>query len=602
MRLRCLHIGSLLLLVSLWGLLGGCFPRPAARRSGEALPVLSSTALFEDVAARAGVRFSHDTGSTGKFYFIESTPAGCAFFDYDNDGFLDILLIQSGSSEPPAPTDRNQPKSERPHCALYHNNGNGTFTDVTAGSGLDKDLGYAHGIGVGDYDNDGCPDIFITSFGRNYLFHNLGNRHKGTGNGAAPTPLFEDVTQKMGLDKLHSTGYATSAAFGDYDNDGKLDLYVCYYCPWKWETNRPCHDPQGRVDYCSPEIYDPDVHVLYHNEGSRFVDVSEKAGITKARGHGLAVAFTDYDGDGRQDIFVANDLTPSMLWRNNGNGTFTNMAAQAGCAYSENGIKMAAMGIAIADYDHSGRESLFLSNFSNLPNTLFKNVGNGLFQDVSMASGVALPHMKFLTFGTEFGDFDADGWVDLITANGHVQMHIDDLHQGITFKERKQLFHNEGNGTFREITDPGQLGDLSALTVSRGLAIGDYDNDGRLDVLVNNQNAPAQLLHNRDHSGNHWISFKTVGTKSNRDGLHTRFVLKTSGMQQTATVRAGSSYLSHSDTRVYFGLGKATGIERVEVQWPSGTREVLTNVAPDASYIVTEGKGITGTLPTTRKI
>lgn len=569
-------------------LLSGCFPRPAAIRNpapipnGAAQEGASSLALFEDVAARVGVRFTHATGGTGKFYFIESTPAGCAFLDYDNDGFQDILLIQSGPSEPPAQV------KDRPHCALYHNNGDGTFTEVTAGSGLDRDLGYGHGAAVGDYDNDGYADLFLTAFGQNHLFHN----ERGTGK-------FADVTAKMGLDRRHSTGYATSAAFGDYDNDGKLDLYVCYYCPWDWSTNRPCHDTQRRIDYCSPEIYDPDVHRLYHNDGDHFTDVSERTGLTRAMGRGLAVAFVDYDRDGRQDIYVANDLTPAMLWHNRG-GTFEEVAAKAGCSHSENGIKLAGMGIGVADYDHSGYESLFVSNFSNLPNTLFKNLGNGLFQDVSMSSGVALPHMKFLTFGCEFFDYDADGWADIITANGHVQMRIDDLNQGITYRERKQLYRNEGAGTFREIADTALLGDMAVPTVSRGLAVGDYDNDGLLDVLVNNQNGTAQLFHNRVANGNHWVSFKTIGTKSNRDGRHARFALKAGGMQQTVTARAGSSYLSHSDSRVYFGLGRAAKIERVEIQWPSGTREVLTEVAPDQSYIVTEGKGITGTLPKAR--
>jgi hypothetical protein len=584
--MRLQKTGTILLLITSLTQFFGCtylsrsLPPPASPQNGSATLRASGTGLFEDVAASAGVRFVHATGGTGKFYFIESTPAGCAFFDYDNDGYLDILLIQSG------PSEASLQGKERPHCALYHNNGNGTFTDVTAGSGLDKDLGYGHGVAVGDYDNDGYDDLFITAFGKNTLLHN----EHGTGK-------FTDVTQKMGLDKLHSTGYATSAAFGDYDNDGRLDLYVCYYCPWHWDTNKPCHNPQGRIDYCSPEIYDPDVHVLYHNEGNRFRDVSVAAGITKAKGHGLAVAFVDYDEDGKQDIFVANDLTSTMLWHNNGDGTFTDVAGMAGCSYSEGGIKMAAMGVGVADYDHSGHDSLFISNFANLPNTLFKNMGNGLFQDVSMPSGVALPHMKFLTFGCEFLDYDADGWPDLITANGHVQMYVDTLGNGTTYKERKQLYHNTGNGTFREISDPAQLGDLNVPTVARGLAVGDFDNDGRLDILVNNQNGPAQLLHNRDPSGNHWVRFKMIGTKSNRDGLHTRLMLTANGMQQTASVRAGSSYLSHSDTRVYFGLGKASRAEKVEIHWPSGTRETLKDVEGDQDYLVTEGKGITGKLP-----
>jgi hypothetical protein len=553
----------------------------------------SASALFEDVATRAGIKFTHLTGATGKYYFIENTPGGCAFLDYDNDGFQDIFLVQSGSSDVKAPPlsppnlggMKGGAGADRPHCALYHNNGDGTFTDVTAGSGLDKDLGYMQGVTVGDYDNDGYPDLFLSGYGGNHLFHN----EHGAGK-------FKEVTHAMGLD--NAKGYATSAAFGDYDNDGKLDLYVCYYVPWTPQTNLPCKVETG-LDYCSPELYDPTTHHLYHNEGSRFVDVSEKAGITKAKGRGLSVAFVDYDNDGQQDIFVANDLTPNMLWHNNSNGTFTNVAVKAGCAYDGAGTTMAGMGIGVADYDHSGHESFFVGNFSDKPNMLFKNVG-GRFQDASYASGVALPHMKFLTFGCEFMDYDADGWPDLFVVNGHVQTSADQRLEGITYKERKQLFHNEGNGTFKEITDPGLLGDLSRPTVGRGLAVGDYDNDGRLDALVSNQNDPVQLFHNRDHSANHWIGFKTIGVKSNRDGYHTRFFLTAGGVKQMATVRAGSSYLSHSDPRVYFGLGKADRIEKVEIRWPSGTREVLKAVAADAYCIVTEGHGITGRQPRAR--
>ncbi len=578
------RIGTLVLLFLAFCSILGCPYRPripamvdsSSRPAAGALS--AGPSLFVDVAQRAGVHFEETTGGTGKFYFIESTPGGCAFFDYDGDGYLDILLIQSGSSEPPKTV------TGRPHCALYHNNRDGTFTDVTAGSGLDVDIGYGHGVAVGDYDNDGYDDLFITAFGGNRLFHN----ERGTGK-------FRDVTHRMGLDRVHSTGYATSAAFGDYDNDGRLDLYVCYYCPWHWETNKPCHNPQGYVDYCSPEIYDPDVHVLYHNDGSRFRDVSAEAGITKAQGRGLAVAFVDYDGDGKQDIFVANDLTPSMLWHNNGNGTFTDMAGPAGCAYSEGGVKMAGMGVGIADYDHSGRDSLFVSNFSNLPNSLFKNIGSGMLQDVSMPSGVALPHMKFLTFGCEFLDYDADGWADILTANGHVQMYVDALGGGTTFKERKQLFHNEGNDAFREIVGPEAQGDLAVPTVSRGMAVGDFDNDGRLDVLVNNQNGPAQLLHNEDRSAHHWVRFKTIGTKSNRDGLHARIRIVSQGVSQSASVRAGSSYLSHSDARVYFGLGDSKRIERAEIRWPSGTMDRMKDLGVDQDYTVAEGAGITRT-------
>lgn len=569
----------------------GCAPKPSAPLppvaaalpasvSAAATPAPHGKPLFEDVAPQAGLRFVHTSGATGKFYSIENTPPGCAFIDYDNDGFLDIFLVQSGSSEPP------ETVKGRPHCALYHSNGDGTFTDVTAGSGLDVDLGYMQGVAVADYDNDGFPDLFVSGYGGNHLFHNA----HGTGK-------FTETTHTMGLDNIQ--GYATSAAFGDYDNDGKLDLYVCYYIPWTWKTNLPCKFAE-ELDYCSPEVYEPVTHHLYHNEGNRFVDVSANAGITKARGRGLSVAFIDYDGDGKQDIFVANDLTPNMLWHNNGDGTFTNTAVKAGCAYDEAGSVMAGMGVGIADYDHSGHESLFVGNFSGLPNMLFRNMG-GAFREQSYASGLAMPHMKFLTFGCEFMDYDADGWPDLFVVNGHVQVFADKQVEGVTYKERKQLFHNTGKGTFTEVTDPGMLGDLSLPTIGRGMAVGDFDNDGRLDVLVSNQNGPVQLFRNLDQNPNHWVSFKTIGVQSNRDGLHTRFTVIADGMKQTATVRAGSSFLSHSDTRVYFGLGPAAILDRVELSWPSGRKELLSSVKADRTYVVTEGHGITATIPPAQK-
>lgn len=564
----------LILLVCLSGCTGSPSPAPSPTQ-----PAASSEkpVLFEDVTARSGIRFVQQNGVVeSRPLFPETTPAGCAFFDYDKDGWQDILLIQSGSLHA-------NDKAPRPHSALYRNRGDGTFEEVTAGSGLDKDLGYGHGVAIGDYDNDGFEDIFITAFNRNYLFHN----ERGTGK-------FTDVSARMGLDKTHSTGYATSAAFGDYDNDGRLDLYVCYYCPWTLATDKACHDTRHRREYCSPEIYPTDAHVLYHNDGSRFVDVSAKTGIAKVKGRGLAVAFIDYDEDGRQDIFVANDLSGNMLWHNEGNGKFVEKGGEVGCRYGSNGELMAGMGIAIGDYDRSGHESLFVSNFQDMPNMLFKNTGEGFMEDVSVQSRVGPLHMPFLTFGCEFLDYDADGWLDILTANGHVQMRG----QGVTgMKQAKQLFHNERNGGFQDITDASALGDMRRATIARGLAVGDFDNDGRIDALFSNQNDPPQLFRNRVQNGNHWVSFKTVGTRSNRDGLHTRFILTAGGKRLIGTVRAGSSYLSVSDRRVYFGLGDQTRIEKVEVIWPSGTRDVLTEPSVDQSYVVTEGKGITGRLP-----
>ena len=557
--------------------LSGCARHNAPSTVTQRFPLpegVSSTALFTDVATKAGIRFTHTSGATGKFYYIENTPPGCAFLDFDGDGWLDIFLVQSGPSDP-FETVKN-----RPTCALYKNNGDGTFREITTGSGLDADIGYGQGVTIGDFDNDGYPDILVTAYDRLTLFHN----EKGAGK-------FTDVTRKMGMDNLH--GYFTSAAFGDYDNDGRLDLYVCRYGPWSWKTNIPCRENFG-LDYCSPTIYPPDYHLLLHNDGNRFRDVSQKSGILSEHGWGLAVAFVDFDGDGKQDIFVANDQASSMLWRNNGDGTFTDTALSAGVGYDAAGQVMAGMGIAIGDYDRSGHPGLFVSNFSDKPNMLFRNLGGGTFEDKSYPSGLALPHMKFLAFGTEFLDYDADGWLDLLVVNGHIKVHVEKQWEGITYKQRKQLFRNEGTGRFVEVTNPAEMGDMMNPTLGRGLAIGDFDNDGRVDALVSNQNGSPELFHNELHNGNHWVSFITVGTRSNREGRHTRFLLTSGGVTQTDIVRAGSSYLSASDRRVYFGLNKATVIEKVEVQWPSGTKDTLTNLATDTIYTITEGAGVTG--------
>jgi hypothetical protein len=575
MMARLLVFAALLLAVTTFGF--GCtrFTRPPVAPIDSA-PQPAVPALFRDVASSSGLKFQHQLGDTGRYYLIEFTPPGCAFIDYNNDDHLDVFLVQSGPVQ-------LQPGARRPSCALFRNNRDGTFSDVTAGSGLDKDLGYGHGAAVGDYDNDGYSDLVVTGYGALHLFRNRG------GNGK-----FEDVSQSMGAAFSKGPRYATSAAWGDYNNDGRLDLYVCGYAMWSVQSNKRCADDTGRLDYCSPFQYEPEADRLWQNTGKGFVDVSARAGISKIKGRGLAVAFLDYDGDGRQDIFVANDLNPNILWRNNGDGTFTDKALESGSAYGENGKAMAGMGIAISDYDRSGRESLYVTNFSSRPNILFRNTGGGLYEDATVSARLAMPHLKFLSFGCEFLDYDADGWSDLVVNNGHVVVHEPQREPGIPREQRKQLLRNDGKGVFREIEDTAKLGDLAAPHVGRGLAVGDYDNDGRLDILASNQNAPAQLFHNQLQTGNHWISFKTVGTRSNRDGLHARLTLKSAGARQAATVRSGSSYLSASDRRVYFGLGKAGRVDELSIVWPSGTRETLRNLNADTFYTLTEGRGITG--------
>ncbi len=553
----------------------GCAPGQPSPDKIQVAASPANIALFEDVALRSGLNFKHVLGAAGKFYFIESTPAGCAFLDYDNDGDQDIFLVQSGS---PAPGGKVR---MRPFCALFRNQGNGTFENATGGSGLDKNLGYGQGVAVGDYDNDGFADLFVTSYGGNHLFRNRGGRGK-----------FEDVTNALGLSKLHDTGFATSAAWGDYDNDGRIDLYVCYYSHWNHALDKPCYDEKTKLlDYCSPTRYPAVSHQLYHNTREGFKDVSQQSGISKVQGRGLAVAFVDYNEDGKQDIFVANDQNASMLWRNNGRGTFTDVADQVGCAYDGQGQLLAGMGVAVADYNRSGRESLYVSNFASRANILFKNQ-NSFFSDATQEAGLGFSHLKFLSFGCEFLDYDADGWPDLLTNNGHVQMQANKREAGVPLKMRKQLLRNKGNGAFEEVNDPARLGGLGVPVVGRGLATGDFDNDGRVDVLAMSQNGPVQLLRNRLLNNNHWISLQTRGTKSNRDGIGARIEIEAEGARQTVTVRGGSSYLSSSDRRVYFGLGKATKIARLTVIWPSGTRQSWENLLPDKFYVVSESKGV----------
>ena len=407
------------------------------------------SSLFVDVAKQAGVNFTADTGIGGKrLYFIESTPAGGGFVDIDRDGNLDVILLQPGASSV------DQLTGPRALTGLFRNNGDGTFTDAIKGSGLDKDLGFAHGVAVADYDNDGYSDILVTAYPRNFLFRNLGGSGK-----------FEDVSERVGLAKTHSTGFATSAAFGDIDNDGRLDLYICYYSPWTPETDKPCKNAQGTRDYCTPEIYDADTHRLFRNTPKGFVDITKASGIEANKGRGLAVAFVDYDQDGKQDIFVANDLSPSFLWHNNGGLKFTDKAVEAGCAYSENGSLMAGMGIAIADYDRTSRPSMFVTNFAGMPNTLFKNIGDGFFENAADTSRIAQAHMKYLSFGCEFLDYDNDGWQDLMTADGHVQLSVD-TKQSVGVKQAKRLYRNAGNATFAPIENPEALGPLGEPVIS----------------------------------------------------------------------------------------------------------------------------------------
>lgn len=557
--------------------LAACRP-PATPAPGTPVPGTTAAAapgLYRNIAREAGIDFRFDNGARGKHHFLETTGSGCAFVDYDADGHPDLLFLQGG----PLPGER--PAASEPRNRLYRNNGDGTFRDATAGSGL-EDTGYSQGVAVGDVDADGYDDLFITAYGGNRLLRNLG----GTGR-------FADVTQKAGLaEPTGSRRWSTSAAFGDFDNDGRLDLYVCRYVKWSPEKQLPCTNPLGRSSYCSPELYEGEQHALYRNNGNgTFTDVSARSGIGKRAGRGLGVAWLDYNGDGWEDLFVANDLSPFFLWRNNGNGTFTDQASEVGVALSDRGQLLSGMGVAAGDYNNDGREDLFVTNFSGQMNALYRSDGGGLFTNVTVPSGIGAASLSLLAFGCEFLDFDRDGRRDLLVGNGHIYEDVAAYSQGVAYAQPKSLLHNRGDGTFTDRRDG--LGDLAVPHVTRGLAIGDFDGDGHLDAAANNQDGPAELLRYTGPSEGHWLMLRTRGTRSNPNGYHARVTVRAGGKTQTAEVRAGSSYCSRSDPRLYFGLGEATTIDELKIQWHgSGTVTTAKALAVDRVYEAVEGKPV----------
>lgn len=532
--------------------------------------------VFRDVTERAGITFRHSNGAQGQYLFIETTPGGCAFFDSDNDGWLDILFV---NGQPLNMAERSNLQTFKPTpVVLYRNNRNGTFTDVTRGSGLDVDLNYAQGVAVGDFDNDGREDLYVTAYGGNRLFRNLGGGR------------FEDVTARAGVADNHDgVHWALSAAFGDYNNDGFLDLYVCHYCEWSPETDAHCVDRYGARIYCDPTIYRGDVGRLYRNNGNgTFTDVTAAAGLAKFRARGMGVVWLDYDQDGRQDIYVANDMDANLLYHNEGNGTFREAGLVAGVAYGASGKPLSGMGIAVGDYDNNGYEDLYVTNFSGQTNSLYRNDGGGLFTHVTENAGLSAPTWHYLGFGVAFLDYDRDGWRDLVVGNGHVNDKIEQASIGVTYAEPKGLYRNRGDGTFEDAV--ADKGDLRTPRVTRGLAIGDYDNDGRVDVLACNQNDRAELFRNESRDDHRWISLRLVGTRSNRSGYGTKVYVSAGRQRQFAECRSGMSYVAASDARVYFGLGKAQRVD-VTLHWLSGQRETMQGLATNRFYLCTEGQG-----------
>ncbi len=533
-----------------------------------AVAPLPAAVRFTDVTAAVGIKFSHNSGRAGNKWLPETMGAGCAFFDADGDGWLDIILINGKDWSP---------RGRRSLPALYRNNRDGTFTDVTTASGLAIEM-YGMGVAAADYDNDGRQDLYITALEGDRLFHNEGNAR------------FRDVMKES---RIRNAGFGTSAAWLDYDRDGRADLFVANYVKWSPESDLWCSLDGATKSYCTPESYKGVASKLYRNlGGGKFEDVSAKAGVADPTSKSLGVAVLDCNGDGWPDLFVANDTQPNKLYRNNARGAFIEEGLMAGVAFGEDGVARGAMGVDAADYDRSGRPHLVVGNFSNQMLGLYHNEGNSLFIDEAPRSAVGKASLLSLAFGVFFFDYDLDGHIDLFAANGHIEDEIERVQPKVRFRQLPHLFRNLGKGRFEEVT--ASLGpDLERPAVARGAAYGDYDRDGDLDILLTANHGPARLLRNDGGNSNNWISVRPVGTKSNRSALGAVIRVESASGAQWSMVRSGSSYCSQSDLAVTFGLGKDRVANSVEVTWPSGAKERYTQIQANQFLTVTEGKGIT---------
>jgi hypothetical protein len=576
------------LIQDLEDLLGQPFRASAAESEAE-------RARFTDVAVEAGLGSARNVfgSATKKNYLIEEMGGGVAFFDYDHDGWLDIFLVNGTAFEGFA-------EGREPTSYLFHNNRDGTFTDVTRDAGLVRS-GWGQGCCVGDYDNDGFDDLFVTYWGKNVLYRNNGD---GT---------FRDVSQEAGV-AGNGRRWGAACCFLDYDRDGLLDIFVANYVNFERAASP---EPGGAESCwynniavaCGPQGFSGGTNILYKNNGDgTFTDVSEETGITVPRGpanasftktnwrpvgsYGMGAVAADFNNDGWPDIYVACDTAPSLLYRNNRDGTFSEIGIAAGCAFNEDGAAMAGMGVGVADYDGDGWLDIVRTNFSDQVTTLYQNNGDGTFYDASLLAGLGI-NTKYLGFGAGFLDFDNDGWKDILLANGHVYPVISgkDLH--VTYEQRKILYRNLGNGRFRDVSRSAGAG-ITTPRVSRGCAFGDFDNDGRVDVVVNNLDDIPSLLRNEARNANNWLMIKCIGTKSNRSAIGARVSVTTGSHVQIDEVMSGSSYYSQNDLRLHFGLGSATQADKVTVRWPLGNEEVFEAVTANQLVRVQEGEGIVG--------
>jgi len=556
--------------------------RPAEQRASRANQANPYGVQFRDVTRAAGIHFHHERAASADKLYYETMGAGVAFLDYNQDGYLDIFFVNSGYTPFFHPATPPQP-------VLYRNNGNGTFTDVTAQSGIHADGTFFMGVAVGDYDNDGYPDIYMTGYRHSVLYHNNGD---GT---------FTDVTAKAGVGD--DGNWATAAGWFDYDHDGKLDLLVTNYVAFDADHPVLCGDNRpGYRAYCHPDSFHGESMKLYHNNGDgTFTDVTAKAGLLNNDGKSLAVVLADLNNDGWTDIFIANDTQRNFVYYNNGDGTFRDASYKSGAGFSEEGKPEAGMSADAADLTGNGRMDLYVSHLDFELNRLYMNNGDGTFGDDTIASGLGQTNILDSSFGARFFDWDNDGWRDLLVTNGHILDNIKLYHPEVSYEEPRRLYRNTGGGHFVDATMT-QGADFRAARVGRGLAVGDFDNDGWLDFVVNNNGEDAQLFRNEGQRNasiggvvirNHWLGVRLVGTKSNRDGIGARLKVRAGEFVSYDQAKGGMSFCSAQDPRIYFGLGAQAKVAELEILWPSGIKDTIKDISANQIIRVVEGSGIT---------